>query len=362
MLGRGVDVVDTTDMEPSSAALTLRRARELAGLEPRAAAERLGLPSRQLRAYETGRWPVPAEVLSEAVAAYGSPEVVVPPRVSLLTAGDSKSFVVGAERVERTSVLDNRSLLRRYVAAVRRQRGLGPADPVEFRSADIVVLAGLLDLTDADLERQLRDASGSSGGAAHRAARAMVLSGLALLALAAVASCAATPPSVGGSDVGEPADGAAVVGVEAVEMPVADIGVAHFLERGGVQTVRTGDVASPAGATPGVERPAEDEGVSAEQQTSPETEANRRSETDAREADRRAEEKARREADRVARREVQAQRQAELTTQREARARLLAEQATARAEEQARWKAARRAAKGQPAGDASAEPPSATPP
>jgi hypothetical protein len=267
LLSDGGDVVDTAGMDPSRAALTLRRARELAGIEPRDAAGRLGLPTRQLMAYETGRWPVPTEVLSDAVAAYGSSEVVLPPRVSLRAAGDSDAIVVGAERIERIPTLGNRELLRRYVSAVRRQRGLGPADPVELRTADVVALAGLLDLTDADLQRQLRDVSGSSGSAAHRAARSMVLSGLVLLAGAAVASCAATPSPADGPAVGGAVEVAAVVDAGSAEAPPVDIGVALHLERGGVPSVRTGLEAFPAKGDTG--SPQEQAQVPAEQPAPP---------------------------------------------------------------------------------------------
>jgi transcriptional regulator with XRE-family HTH domain len=192
-------------MEPSTVALTLRRARELAGLDPAEGARRLGLRTRLLKAYEAGEPPVPAAVLSDAVAAYGSPEVVIPPRVSLHPSGDPRTIVVGTERIERSPTLDNGALLRRYVAAVRRQRGLGPTDPVDLRVADVAVLAGLVDLTDADLERELLRASGSSAAAVQRVARSLVLSGLVLLAAGAsvVGGCSPSP----GSDGGEPQAG-----------------------------------------------------------------------------------------------------------------------------------------------------------
>jgi hypothetical protein len=92
-------------------------------------------------------------------------------------------LVVGHERIPVDPTRpDDRELLSSYVAAIRRQRGLGPGDPVTFRAADVAALAGVLDLTGDDLEPALRTAAGMNGPGARRTAQRLVLTALCVLA------------------------------------------------------------------------------------------------------------------------------------------------------------------------------------
>jgi transcriptional regulator with XRE-family HTH domain len=348
-----VNRVDTTDMETLTAALTLRRARELAGVDPHDAARRLGVRPGQLRAYEAGQCAVPASVLSDAAAVYGAPEVTVVSGVDLPVPGDPRFIAVGTERIPVADAHhDNPALLQRYVAAVRRQRGLGPHGPVELRAADVAMLAGLLDLTDEDLERQLGEASGASTGSTRRAARSLVLSGLVILAADMAAPSGTAAPSSAPRSSGTSAG-------EGPERPHGTIGVAYVIARGGLHTVRTGLEASPAeGLRPEPEQlrpeadvPVEEAGTPAPAieavGRSPATDGRGRSANTPAGGERamvRAvpEQRARRDAQRVARRETLAERQAELQAEQDARARRRAEEAMTRAEEQGRRRPGRR--------------------
>jgi transcriptional regulator with XRE-family HTH domain len=170
-------------MEPSTAALLLHRARELAGFEPQDVAGMLGLRVRELEAYEAGVRAVPASVLAKAAAVYASPGMGIPDRVDQRRSVGATVVAVGNEHLEVAQLRhDNRSVLQRYVAAVRRQRGITDPDPVELRDGDVAVLADLLDLADLRLERDLMETSGSDVDVVHRTVLALVLSGLALFA------------------------------------------------------------------------------------------------------------------------------------------------------------------------------------
>lgn len=76
-------------------------------------------------------------------------EVAWNPVTGLLTVGGA------TVRVDRSA--GNEGLLRRYLELVAEQRDVTLHGGIALRRDDIVVLAELLDLDDADLERQLRD-------------------------------------------------------------------------------------------------------------------------------------------------------------------------------------------------------------
>ncbi|HNG24650.1 MAG TPA: helix-turn-helix transcriptional regulator [Microthrixaceae bacterium] len=159
----------------------LRRAREMAGLDRADAARRVGVGRRDLRGIESGVRPVSTAVLERAISVYGDDDLDLPPRQDLRHPTHPHLLVIGDEVVHVDPFRDDDSdVLADYVAAVRRQRGLGPDAEIRFRSADLVQLASVLDLAAPDLERRLRRAAKMDDVPARRAARLLVLTGLAL--------------------------------------------------------------------------------------------------------------------------------------------------------------------------------------
>jgi transcriptional regulator with XRE-family HTH domain len=185
-------------MDTLSTGLTMRRARELAGIGRGAAAERVGLGRRELRGIERGSVAPSAEVLDRALRVYGGDGLELPPRQDLIHPTDPHLLVVGDDLVRVDPFRDDDGqVLSDYVAAVRRQRRLEPDAEVRFRSHDLVQLATVLDLTASDLERRLADATGTGDDGTRRTARLLVLTGLAM----ALAGARPTPVE---ADAGTP--------------------------------------------------------------------------------------------------------------------------------------------------------------
>jgi transcriptional regulator with XRE-family HTH domain len=175
---------------------TLRRARELAGMRDRAAARSLGVRRSRLRDWESGAVVPDADELERAIQLYSADlNEIWPDRQPLVSDAEPGVLVVGDERIDvRTdptitadgvTTVDNRVVLTRYLAAVRRQRGLAATDPVELRANDIASLATVLDLEDADLESELAELLDLTPAGARWTTRAMVVG--ALMAVGATA-------------------------------------------------------------------------------------------------------------------------------------------------------------------------------
>ena len=165
----------------------LRRARELAGLRERSAAKTLGVRRTQLRAWESGTDTPDADELARLVELYSADLAQVwPDRQPLLSPAEPGVLIVGDERVDlhldTDSPIDNRAVLTRYLAAVRRQRGEAADARVELRAADIDSLATVLDLSDVDLERQLAELLDLTPAGARFTARAMMVGGMTVIA------------------------------------------------------------------------------------------------------------------------------------------------------------------------------------
>lgn len=159
----------------------MRRARELAELDLTAGALAVGVRRRELRAVERGRREIDPSLVERAVDAYGGDDLHLPPRRDLVGPSDPEHLVVGEERIRiDPGRADDVGLLVGYVAAVRRQRGLGPEEAVPFRSHDLVQLAAVLDLSREDLEGRLSEIAGLGGAPARRSVRMLVLTGLSL--------------------------------------------------------------------------------------------------------------------------------------------------------------------------------------
>jgi transcriptional regulator with XRE-family HTH domain len=161
----------------------LRRARELSGMTERSAARELGVRRSRLRGWEQGATPLDADELSRAIRLYSADlDQIWPDRRPIVSDALPGVLVVGDERIEVDG--SNRSVLTRYLAAVRRQRGLASDATVELRADDITSLAGVLDLTDAALESELGELLQLTPAGARVTARALAVG--ALVAIGAV--------------------------------------------------------------------------------------------------------------------------------------------------------------------------------
>jgi transcriptional regulator with XRE-family HTH domain len=167
----------------------LRRARELADTSERAAARSLGVRRSTLRDWEADRAAPDSDQLAAAVRLYSVDlETIWPDRRPLISADEPDVLRVGDERVpvetdpvidpDGVRRIDNRVVLTRYLAAVRRQRGLDPTERVDLRADDIASLANVLDLDDAALETELAELLDLTPAGARWTMRALVVGGL----------------------------------------------------------------------------------------------------------------------------------------------------------------------------------------
>ncbi len=161
----------------------LRRARELSGLTERSAARSLGVRRARLRGWEQGSTPMDADELSRAIRLYSADlDEIWPERRPIVSDAVPGVLFVGDERLEVDGT--NRTVLTRYLAAVRRQRGLGADASVELRANDIASLANVLDLSDTALESELAELLDLTPAGARVTARALAVG--ALMAVGAV--------------------------------------------------------------------------------------------------------------------------------------------------------------------------------
>jgi len=170
----------------------LRRARELAGLSTGGAARRMGVPSSTVRAWETGRATPTATQVEAAARLYGNDLAQMwPDRTPLAHPSRPGVLVVGEETVDLGSDElgrrpDNHTVLVQYLAAVRRQRGMAPRERIELRGNDIVSLARVLDLDDADLDAELQQLLDLTPTGSRMTVRAMVVASLMAVAATGV--------------------------------------------------------------------------------------------------------------------------------------------------------------------------------
>ncbi len=171
-------------------------------MRERSAAKAVGVRRTQLRAWESGTELPDADELARLVELYSADLAQVwPDRQPLLSPTEPGVLIVGDERVELFlepgRPIDNRTVLMRYLAAVRRQRSEATDTRVELRAADIDSLATVLDLSDVDLERQLAELLDLTPAGARFTARAMMVGGLtAIAATTLVAGSWFTSPSI----------------------------------------------------------------------------------------------------------------------------------------------------------------------
>ena len=139
-------------------------ARSMLSLSSAAAAARLGMSEQMLEDIEVGIIP-PNPVLIEAFEeAYQInfdlnriTEREHAPRKPLEYDAENGLLKVGSMTIEyRVGVHDNNHLLGQFSGALRRLRRLSPSTPVQLRSADLPMLAQLIDLSDPELDDRAR--------------------------------------------------------------------------------------------------------------------------------------------------------------------------------------------------------------
>lgn len=147
---------------PAALAAAAASARSLVGYSIEGAADALGLTAAVLSEIEAGVLPIGEELQRTMEWRYGmtfDALVAEMPGNSPRTPIDYNA-AEGVLRVGDFSIrwnigLDsNDDLLRDFASAVRRQRRTPPSVPVRLRSADLPVLATLLDLDDPELDRR----------------------------------------------------------------------------------------------------------------------------------------------------------------------------------------------------------------
>jgi transcriptional regulator with XRE-family HTH domain len=137
-------------------------AREASGLSLWRAARRLGVSPWALQGWEHGRTDVPLDVRQAMAALYGTaPHYLVPERPTAFQQ-DGTNAVVRIGAVAFTLDGPDEQSLRRFLAAVREERGLEPGARLAVRESDAALLADLLGGTADDIASGLRRLLGVS--------------------------------------------------------------------------------------------------------------------------------------------------------------------------------------------------------
>jgi transcriptional regulator with XRE-family HTH domain len=138
-------------------------AREASGLSLWRAARRLGVNPWALQGWEQGRVDVPLDVRHAMAALYGTaPHYLVPDRPTAVVQ-DGVKAVVRIGSVAFTLDGSDEHTLRRFLAAVREERGVVPGTPMAVRETDAALLADLLGGSAEDIASSLRRLLGISG-------------------------------------------------------------------------------------------------------------------------------------------------------------------------------------------------------
>lgn len=137
-------------------------AREAKGLTVWQAARRLGVSPWTLRGWEQGRSDVPLDVRQGMAALYGTaPRYLVPDRPTEAER-DGTTAVIRIGSVAFTLDGSDDHTLRRFLAAVREERGLVPGTPMAVRESDAALLADLLGGSAEDIAQSLQRLLGVS--------------------------------------------------------------------------------------------------------------------------------------------------------------------------------------------------------
>jgi len=142
-------------------------ARETKGLSLRRAARRLNVSPRALRGWERGRTDVPLAVRQAMAVLYGTaPQYLVPERPRVIDR-DQGSAVLRIGSVAFTLEHSDDDTLRRFLAAVREERGLAPGAPLKVRETDAALLADILGGSPEEITRTLQRVLGVSESEAN---------------------------------------------------------------------------------------------------------------------------------------------------------------------------------------------------
>lgn len=164
----------------------LERSRTGSGLSVATAASELLVAEQLLQDWELDRTTPrqPDVVRAAQVYSRGLTELW-PERVSILDTSRPGVLVVGSEEIVRADVMTasdphqaNLQLLRAYVGAVRRQRGLSHAGRVSLRADDVAALAGELELSDLELSSAFETVFAQSTREAQATMQAILIGGL----------------------------------------------------------------------------------------------------------------------------------------------------------------------------------------
>lgn len=137
-------------------------ARETKGLSLRRAARRLNVSPRALRGWERGRSDVPLAVRQAMAVLYGTaPQYLVPDRPAAVDR-DQASAVLRIGSVAFTLEHSDDDTLRRFLSAVREERGLAPGAPLKVRDSDAALLADILGGSPEEITRTLQRLLGVS--------------------------------------------------------------------------------------------------------------------------------------------------------------------------------------------------------
>ena len=142
-------------------------ARETKGLSLRRAARRLNVSPRALRGWERGRTDVPLAVRQSMAVLYGTaPQYLIPERPRVVER-DPATAVLRIGSVAFTLEHSDDDTLRRFLAAVREERGLAPGAPLKVRETDAALLADILGGSPEEITRTLQRVLGVSESEAN---------------------------------------------------------------------------------------------------------------------------------------------------------------------------------------------------
>lgn len=137
-------------------------ARETKGLSIRRAARRLNVSPRALRGWERGRTDVPLAVRQAMAALYGTaPQYLVPERPTTVERDNGAAVLRIGSVAFRLEHSDDETL-RRFLSAVREERGLAPGAALKVREADAALLADILGGSAEEITRTLQRLLGVS--------------------------------------------------------------------------------------------------------------------------------------------------------------------------------------------------------
>ena len=137
-------------------------AREAKGLSIRRAARRLNVSPRALRGWERGRSDVPLAVRQAMAVLYGTaPQYLIPER-PVAVERDNGTAVLRIGSVAFTLEHSDDDTLRRFLSAVREERGAAAGAPLKVRESDAALLADILGGSADEITRTLQRLLGVS--------------------------------------------------------------------------------------------------------------------------------------------------------------------------------------------------------